>query len=211
MRPRRLFPFLCLLLLASIFAALPRPCIAVIGPEWLSRLATRAVEVSTTLENTCQCECCYTVGIGARRDCVSPTDTSFNLNKCSKCDVDSCSSAFPIACAQASSTVNTECIKRKGWVLLLVPVIFIGASVVLLIYGLFFKRYDGYHDDSRSAQRGPAPNEFSRTQYATFANFISDYGQKAGRNPSPDDDTERQGMVGRPSGLATISEEDEVT
>lgn len=64
--------------------------------------------------------------------------------------MEACAAAFPVACGQESSVVSTDCIKRKGWMLRLVPILFIFASCGLLLYGLFFKTYDGYHDDSRT-------------------------------------------------------------
>lgn len=138
-------------------------------------------------------------------------DTSFDVNECSYCNVDACSSSFPVACAQSSSSVNAECIKRKGWILLLVPVIFIGATVVLLIYGLCFKTYDGYHDEHHSIQNKSTWNDVSPANYATFSSLMSNYGPTAGTNVYSSTDSERRGKSGRSPSLATISETAEIT
>lgn len=108
------------------------------------------------LENACQCSCCYTVGavVAGAAECVPAIDTSFDTVQCSLCSVESCAAAFPMTCGQESSVVSTDCIKRKGWVLRLVPVLFISMSVGLVVYGVFFKRFDGYHDESGSRRGG---------------------------------------------------------
>lgn len=112
-------------------------------PKWIARIAAS----TSTLENTCQCDCCYSVGTSGRTDCVPPEDTSFDVQSCAKCDVDTCASMFPITCGQASSIVTSDCIVRKGWILEVVPSLFIVISVVLLLYGIY-KRFDGYNNIS---------------------------------------------------------------
>ncbi|PXF48364.1 hypothetical protein BWQ96_01824 [Gracilariopsis chorda] len=41
--------------------------------------------------------------------------------------------------------VTSDCIVRKGWILEVVPSLFIVISVALLLYGLY-KRFDGYNN-----------------------------------------------------------------
>lgn len=109
---------------------------------WISR-------VSPSRTDTCQCACCYQVGEYKHSECVSPTYTSFDVTTCADCNVSSCAHHFPISCNEPTSQVNTSCIVRHGWLLRLVPLVFIFISVGLIIYGCFFKKYDGYHPVAR--------------------------------------------------------------
>lgn len=210
MRCQHISFLFCISLLAFIFLSFPHPSTATNVRAWL-RMTTRAAKFTGTLENTCQCDCCYSIGSEMQIECVSPSDTSFDVTKCSDCDVDACSSTFPIACAQSSSSVNAECIKRKGWMLLLVPVVFIGATVILLIYGLCFKTYDGYHDEHRPARSNSTLCDVAPAHYATFPSLMSDYGSTVNTNVYSSSESERRGKHGRSSSLATISETAEVT
>lgn len=107
-----------------------------------SKVATSKAQV---IYNTCQCDCCYSVGTLQRTECVPTLYTTFDVKSCSSCTVASCAKTFPISCEQPTSVVNSDCIVRQGWMLFLVPVLFIGISATLLIYGCFIKKYDGYH------------------------------------------------------------------
>lgn len=144
-----------------------------ISPNWLVRVP------AATLENTCQCDCCYPVGFRSRTECIPPIDTSFDVPVCSECDVDACAARFPVACAQPSSIVNADCITRKGWMLRLVPVLFIAISVCLLCYGFFFKRFDGYHDD-RGQMAAPVLRDAIINPYNTFQQVYPQTGRSIG-------------------------------
>lgn len=182
--------YITILLSISLFLSQPLPTTA-FHPNWLTRTAARE-----TLENICRCDCCYTVGTDGRSECIPPIDTSFEVSTCTKCSVESCSTAFPVACAQASSAVDSACVTRKGWVLRLVPFTFIVLSALLLLYGFFFKRFDGYHDD-RSAST-PIVNNTRRHQYTTFSN--SAFGSLPPPRPPPSlVDSRRQTALSRSS------------
>lgn len=173
-------------------------------PFALSSALPSVLARSTALENTCQCDCCYNVGSEDRTDCVPTTDTSFDVGSCSLCDIDACSKQFSVACGQKSSVVNSACITRKGWMLRLVPIIFIAASATLLIYGLFFKTYDGYHPDTGVTRR-PLLTEVLPQHY-TMPPMRSSYGSSASRAVP-----ERQNSLRGLRGLTPISETAEVT
>lgn len=100
--------------------------------------------------NTCQCECCYNYGIQRHTECISSVYTMFDVAQCVDCTVATCAKNFPISCDEPTSVVNTSCIVRKGWILRLLPIAFIIISIGLLVYGIFFKKFDGYNPVSHS-------------------------------------------------------------
>lgn len=100
--------------------------------------------------DTCQCECCYKVGAQMHTECVPSDFTTFDIPDCTDCTVPSCIQKFPISCNQTSSVVNAMCSVRQSWLLQMVPSLFILISACLLVYGCFFKKYDGYHPISHS-------------------------------------------------------------
>lgn len=110
--------------------------------SWISR-TTKAIK--SVRPDTCQCQCCYEVGLLDQRECLPAEYTSFDVASCTDCNVTACARRFPISCAEPTSEVDTKCIVRKGWLIRLVPMIFILVSAGLLVYGIFFKKYDGYH------------------------------------------------------------------
>lgn len=106
-------------------------------------------KISQSQMDTCQCACCYQVGGFMHSECVSPSYTSFDVATCAECNVSACAYRFPVSCGEPTSEINTSCIVRHGWLLCIVPVTFIIISVGLIIYGCFFKKYDGYHPVTR--------------------------------------------------------------
>lgn len=67
----------------------------------------------------------------------------------------------------------TKCITRSGWLVELCPILFLVFTIGIIIYGLLFKRFDGYHDDGlepRTVPREPIP-----ARYDTFANLPPRY------------------------------------
>lgn len=100
--------------------------------------------------NTCQCECCYNYDNQKHSECISSAYTMFDVAQCIDCTVAACAEKFPISCDEPTSVVNTSCIVRKGWLLRLLPIAFIIVSIGLLVYGIFFKKFDGYNPVSHS-------------------------------------------------------------
>lgn len=86
----------------------------------------------------------------------------------------------------------------------LVPVFFLAASACLLVYGFFFKTYDGYHDERSTQSRS------SRTE--VFPNFLASQSQNAsnyGATVRRSLEQERHSLVAQrlpPTTLPTISE-----
>lgn len=107
-------------------------------------------EPLSTNQDTCECECCYKVGTLMHTECVPADYTSFAVPTCANCTVSTCVERYPISCNQPTSIITTKCNARNSWLLELVIFSFILISFSLLVYGCFFKKYDGYHPVSHS-------------------------------------------------------------
>lgn len=100
-------------------------------------------------DDVCVCSCCFETtvqnGSAAATACIHKNATSFKSLKCSECSVTICKEKYKPWCGKDDSTVGAKCIVRKAWYLKYIPVFFLISAFVIVLAGLFWKRYDGYH------------------------------------------------------------------
>ena len=124
------------------------------------------------------------MGSAGRTECIPSDDTAFDVRDCGTCNVEACSAKFPIPCARPTSVVNAQCVTQEGWLLQYVPILFLFIAILLLIYGLFVKKYDGYNDERGSPPSIPVLTDPQPSQYDTFSNAQPQYASGARSAPS---------------------------
>lgn len=92
------------------------------------------------------------------------TDTSFQSQTCTACNVSACEHMYPEYCGAEGATIQAQCIERTAWYLRFIPVIFVVATAALLFYGFFIKTFDGYH---------PIPSSDEATLSGAFTRSFS--------------------------------------